>query len=92
MRALVTGGAGFVGTNLINKKARQSIDGNTSAVYVNPLNSLKFVLNKVKKDKINLNIDFYVFTGSTVGVVPIIKKGIYSGKIEKIGSVKARIV
>ena len=78
-------------TNIINKKAKQSVIGNTNAVYINPLNSLKFILNKVKKDRINLNKDFYVFTGSTVGVVPIIKKGIYSGVIEKIGSVKTYI-
>ena len=43
--------------------------------YINPLNSLRFVLNELKKDKINLNKDFYVFTGSTVGVVPILGKG-----------------
>lgn len=54
---------------------------NTNAVYVNPINSLWFVLNKVKKDKINLGKDFYVFTGSTVGVVPITKKGMYSAEI-----------
>ena len=79
-------------TNISNKKAKQSVDGNTSTVYINPLNSLKFVLNKVKKDKINLNKDFYVFTGSTVGVVPITKKGLYIGKIDKLGSVKANII
>ena len=45
-----------------------------------------------EKDKINLDKDFYVFTGSTVGVVPIVKKGIHSAKIEKLGSVKANIV
>ena len=83
---------GNLKTNIINKKARQSVNGNTSTVFFNPLNSLKFILNKVKKDKINLDKDFYVFTGSTVGVVPIIKKGIYSGKIEKLGTVKANIV
>ena len=49
----------------------------------NPINALRFVLNKIKKDKINLNKNFYVFTGSTVGVVPILGKGLYSGKIEK---------
>ena len=49
------------------------------------------MLNKVKKDKINLNKDFWVFTGSSVGVVPIKDKGIYIGKIDKLGSVKARI-
>tara|TARA_Y100000816_G_scaffold236622_1_gene182513 strand:+ start:345 stop:575 length:231 start_codon:yes stop_codon:yes gene_type:complete len=75
----------------VNKKISQSVSGNTNAVYINPLNSLRFVLKKVKKDKINLNKDFYVFTGSTVGVVPIKGKGIYIGKIEKLGSVKTTI-
>ena len=81
---------GSLNTNISNKKTKQNIDGNTSAVFVNPLNSLKFVLNKLRKDKINLNKNFYVFTGSTVGVVPI-SKGLYIGKIEKLGSVKAII-
>ena len=78
-------------TNITNKKINHSVDGNTNTVYINPFNSLRFVLNKVKKDKINLNKDFYVFTGSTVGVVPIKGKGLYTGKIDKLGSVKAII-
>ena len=82
---------GNLKTNISNKKNNQSVDGNTSTVYINPLNSLRFVLNKVKKDKIKLNKDFWVFTGSSVGVVPIKSKGIYIGKIEKLGSVKAKI-
>ena len=82
---------GNLKTNIFNKKVNQSVDGNTNTVYINPLNSLRFVLNKVKKDKINLDKDFWVFTGSSVGVVPIKGKGIYIGKIDKIGSVKARI-
>ena len=82
---------GNLKTIISNKKIRQSIYGNTNTVYVNPLNSLRFVLNKLKKDKINLNKNFYVFTGSTVGVVPILGKGLYSGKIDKLGSVKAII-
>ena len=49
------------------------------------------MLNKLKKDKIILNKDFYVFTGSTVGVVPILAKGIYIGKIDKLGSAKVII-
>ena len=40
---------------------------------------------------IKLNKDFYVFTGSTVGIVPILGKGIYTGKVDKLGSVKAII-
>ena len=34
-----------------NKKIKQSVNGNTNTVYINPLNSLRFVLNKLKKDK-----------------------------------------
>ena len=83
---------GNLKTNISNKKIDQSVNGNTGTVYINPLNSLKFVLKKVKKDKITLNNDFYVFTGSTVGVVPIKGKGVYLGKIDKLGSVKSQIV
>ena len=82
---------GNLKTVLSNKSMKQSVSGNTNTVYINPLNSLRFVLNKLKKDKINLNKDFYVFTGSTVGVVPILGKGLYVGKIEKLGSVKTKI-
>ena len=82
---------GNLKSNISNKKINQSVTGNTSTVYINPLNSLRFVLNKLKKDKINLNKNFYVFTGSTVGVVPILGKGLYVGKIDKIGKVKAII-
>ena len=82
---------GNLKTNIANKRINQSVNGNTNTVYVNPLNSLRFVLNKIKKDKIELNKDFWVFTGSTVGVVPIKKKGLYIGNIEKLGSVKTII-
>ena len=83
---------GNLKTNMSNKKINQSVNGNTNVVYVNPLNSLKLVLNLLKKDKIKLDKDFYVFTGSTVGAVPILAKGLYEGKIEKIGSVKVKII
>ena len=79
-------------TNISNNKINQSVNGNTNTVYINPINSLRFVLTKLKKDKIKLNKNFYVFTGSTVGVVPILSKGFYTGKIEKLGSVKTKIV
>ena len=78
-------------TNISNKKNNQSVDGNTNTVFINPLNALRFVLNKLKKDKIDLNKDFYVFTGSTVGVVPILGKGLYTGKIKSLGTAKAMI-
>ena len=82
---------GNLKTTISNNKIKQSVSGNTNTVYINPLNSLRFVLNKLKKDKINLNKNFYVFTGSTVGVVPILGKGLYTGKIDNLGSVKAII-
>ena len=78
-------------TVISNKKINQSVFGNTNTVYINPLNSLRFVLNKLKKDKVNLDKEFYVFTGSTVGVVPILGKGLYIGKVDKLGSAKAII-
>ena len=79
-------------TNIFNKKIGQNVSGNTNTVYINPLNSLIFVLNKIKKDKIKLDNNFYVFTGSTVGVVPILGKGLYQGKIDKLGQVKTIII
>ncbi len=78
-------------TTISNKKGNQYVNGNTNTVFINPLNSLRFVLNKIKKDKITLQSNFWVFTGSTVGVVPIKNSGTYVGKIEKLGSVKAKI-
>ncbi|MBD1150356.1 fumarylacetoacetate hydrolase [Pelagibacterales bacterium SAG-MED29] len=79
-------------TNISNNQINHSVNGNTNTVYINPINSLKFVLTKLKKDKIKFNKNFYVFTGSTVGVVPILSKGFYTGKIEKLGSVKVKII
>ena len=79
-------------TNISNKKINQSVYGNTNTVYIDPLNSLRFVLSKLQKDKIQFNKNFYVFTGSSVGVVPILGKGIYNAKIDKIGSVSTKII
>ena len=55
------------------------------------MNALLFVLKKLQKDKIKYNKDFYVFTGSSVGVVPILGKGVYRGLINKLGSVSTNI-
>ncbi len=78
-------------TKIFNKRINQSINGNTNTVYVSPINSLLFVLKKLQKDKIRHKNNFYVFTGSSVGVVPILGKGIYKGIIEKLGSVSTKI-
>ena len=78
-------------TKISNIKINQSVIGNTNTVYKNPMNSLLFVLKKLRKDKIFHDKDFYVFTGSSVGVVPILAKGIYKGEINKLGTVTAKI-
>ena len=78
-------------TQISNKRLNQIVSGNTNTVYIDPMNSLLFVLKKLQKDKIKHQNDFYVFTGSTLGVVPILGKGLYKGKIEKLGLVIAKI-
>ena len=84
--------SGKLKSSIENKKVNQLVNGHTNTVYVSPLNSLKFVLNKLRKEKIILDKDFYIFTGSTVGVTPILGKGVYQGKIEKLGSVETKII
>jgi 2-keto-4-pentenoate hydratase len=78
-------------TNISNKKIKHSVNGNTNTVYINPMNSLLFVLSKLQKDKIKLKKNFFVFTGSSVGVVPILGKGVYKGFVNKLGSVSTKI-
>ena len=77
--------------NIKNIKTGSVVNGNTDSVYINPLNSLRFVLNKMRKDRVKLDTNFFVFTGSTVGVVPLKNKGNYIANIEKIGTVKSAI-
>ena len=76
----------------INKKINHSVNGNTNTVYIDPMNSLRFVLSKLQKDKITLKKDFYVFTGSSVGVVPILGIGTYTGTISQVGSVSSKLI
>jgi len=78
-------------TKIFNKKINHAVNGNTNTVYINPMNSLLFVLKKLQKDKIIHQNNFYVFTGSSVGVVPILGKGVYKGIIDKLGSVSTKI-
>ena len=78
-------------TKLCNKKSGQIIEGNTKVVYDSPLKSCVWLINRAKKDKVSINRNFYVFTGSTVGVVPITKKGLFEGQIKLIGNVKTTV-
>ena len=47
--------------------------------------------SNIEDIRIWVDKDFYIFTGSTVGVVPILGKGLYTGKVESLGSVKTII-
>ena len=78
-------------TQIYNNKVNQFVNGNTNTVYKDPMNALLFVLKKLQNEKIKNNKNFYVFTGSTVGVVPILGNGTYIGKINSLGTVKVRI-
>ena len=78
-------------TKLYNKKSGQIVKGNTKVVYDSPLKSCVWLINKAKKDRVSINKNFYVFTGSTVGVVPITKKGLFEGQIKLIGNVKTTV-
>lgn len=78
-------------TTLFNKKSGQTVNGNTKAVYDSPLKSLVWLVNRAIKDKVTINKNFYVFTGSTVGVVPILKKGLFEGQIKSLGTVKTTV-
>lgn len=78
-------------TTLFNKKSGQTVNGNTKAVYDSPLKSLVWLVNRARKDKVTTNKNFYVFTGSTVGVVPILKKGLFEGQIKSLGTVKTTV-
>ena len=71
-------------------KSGQTVNGNTKAVYDSPLKSLVWLVNRARKDKVTINKNFYVFTGSTVGVVPILK-GLFEGQIKSLGTVKTTV-
>ena len=68
------------------------VDNKYRYIFFNKeLVKIVYLLNELKKDKVSLDKDFYVFTGSTVGVVPILGKGLYVGKVDQLGSAKAII-
>ena len=81
---------GNLKTNLKNKKGL-NVNGNTNTVYVNPLNSLRFVLNKIRKEKVSLDKVFLDGEYKSIDLVPIKNKGEYIGKVDKIGSVRTTI-
>ena len=55
------------------------------------IKDVKVEKTKDHTNRIKLTKDFYIFTGSTVGVVPILGKGFYKGIVNKLGSVTVKI-
>jgi len=80
-----------VSTVLINKKDKKKYPGNTKNVMGNPINSLVWLLNEIKKNNMVLSFDFWVTTGSTTPIVPIKRKDSFYGTIPGVGSVAVKI-
>jgi 2-keto-4-pentenoate hydratase len=57
----------------------------------NPINSLVWLLNEIKKNNMILSFDFWVTTGSTTPIVPIKRKDSFYGNIPGVGSVGVKI-
>ncbi len=80
-----------ISTNLINQKTKKNYSGNTKLVLGNPINSLIWLLNEIKNNKMFLSFDFWVTTGSTTPIVPIKKGDYFTGGIKGLGNVSLRI-
>jgi len=77
-------------TTLVNETTGQKYEGNTNVVLGNPINSLIWLLNEIKKSKIFLSFDFWVTSGSTTQIVPFKKPTKLIGSVENLGSVKVK--
>ena len=78
-------------TVLTNKTAKKDYSGNTKLVLGNPINSLIWLLNEIKNNKMFLSFDFWVTTGSTTPIVPIKKGDHFTGGIKGLGNVSLKI-
>ena len=80
-----------VPTTLINKTAKKNYPGNTKIVLGNPINSLIWLLNEIKKNNMILSSDFWVTSGSSTPIIPIKKGDLFYGNIKGLGSVSVKI-
>jgi 2-keto-4-pentenoate hydratase len=78
-------------TVLTNKTAKKDYPGNTKIVLGNPINSLIWLLNEIRKNNMILSFDFWVTTGSSTPIIPIKKGDLFSGNIKGLGSVSLKI-
>ena len=78
-------------TVLTNKTAKKDYPGNTKIVLGNPINSLIWLLNEIRKNNMILSFDFWVTTGSSTPIIPIKKGDLFSGSVKGLGSVSLKI-
>ena len=78
-------------TVLTNKTGKKDYPGNTKIVLGNPINSLIWLLNEIRKNNMILSFDFWVTTGSSTPIIPIKKGDLFSGSIKGLGSVSIKI-
>ena len=92
-KVLITGVAGLLGANFsryLLKKGYNVVGVEKKMRCGYEITKNQGLFNNLSKSDVN-NKNFYVFTGSSVGVVQIMGKGIYVGKIDNLGTVKAFI-
>jgi len=77
-------------TTLINENTGQRYHGYTNLVLGNPVNSLIWLLNEIKKSKMFLSFDFWVTSGSTTQIAPFKEPTKFTGNIKNLGLVKAK--
>ncbi len=78
-------------TTLINKKQKKEYTGNTKFVLKHPINSVIWLLNRLKREKKYLSFDFWITSGTTTPIAPIKKGDLFIGSIPKLGSVITKI-
>jgi len=78
-------------TTLVNETTGQEYVGNTNVVLGNPINSLVWLLNEIKKSKMFLSFDFWVTSGSTTQIAPFKKTTKLTGDVENLGLVTVKI-
>jgi len=78
-------------TTLINKKQKKEYTGNTKIVLQHPINSVIWLLNRLKREKKYLSFDFWITSGTTTPIAPIKKGDLFIGSIPKLGSVTTKI-
>jgi len=79
-------------TALKSETKGQTYEGNTNVVLGNPINSLVWLLNEIKKSKMFLSFDFWVTSGSTTKIVPFKKPTKFNGTIKNLGLVKVKFL